>query len=160
MPRWFLSYHSPDESVAKALKGAIEHDDPESHVFFAPASMRAGVSWTAQLAREIAEADAFVLLIGKRLGPWQLLEYDEALDRWAGSKGSWPLIVVLMAGNTAPGLPFLRRLHWIITSDPASNADVARIFAAVRGAGEMPAQLWRYAAPYRGLAAMTEEDSD
>jgi formylglycine-generating enzyme required for sulfatase activity len=160
MPRWFLSYHSPDESVAKALRDAIEHKDPESRVFFAPASMRAGGSWTAQLAHEIAAADAFVLLIGKRLGPWQLLEYDEALDRWAGAKGSWPLIVVLIEGNTAPGLPFLRRLHWIITSDPTSDADLARIFAAVQGAGEMPGELWRYAAPYRGLAAMTEEDSD
>jgi formylglycine-generating enzyme required for sulfatase activity len=160
MPRWFLSYHSPDEEIANALRAAIERRDAGAHVFFAPASMRAGGSWTAQLANEIAAADAFILLIGNRIGPWQLLEYDEALDRWANARGSWPLIVALIEGNTAPGLPFLRRLHWIITPDPASDADVARLFAAVAGAGETPAELWRYATPYRGLTAMTEEDSD
>ena len=46
----------------------------------------------------------------------------------------FPLIVVLLEGQTAPGLPFLRQLHWIVTPDPASKKDVARIIDAASGA--------------------------
>ena len=128
--------------------------------YFSPANLRAGGSWTAQLAQEIAGANAFILLVGEHgVGDWQVLEYDEALDKRVKSPG-FPLIVVLLEGQTAPGLPFLRRLHWIITSDPASERDVARVFDAASGGGARPGELWRYASPYRGLAAMEERDSD
>ena len=40
MPRWFLSYHSPDQPLAERLKGAIERKDPASRVFFAPWHLR------------------------------------------------------------------------------------------------------------------------
>ncbi len=161
MPRWFLSYHSPDQSLAERLKGAIERKDPASSVFFAPSNLRAGGAWTAQLAQEIAAASAFILLIGEAgVGKWQVPEYDEALDRWVKSKPPFPLVVVLLEGQTAPGLPFLRQLHWIVTPDPASEKDIARIFDAASGIGGRPSELWRYASPYRGLEAMEEKDSD
>jgi hypothetical protein len=160
MRRWFLSYHSPDEALAERLKAAIERKDAASRVFFAPTHMRAGGSWSAQLAQEIADATAFILLIGERVGPWQVLEYDEALDKWAKSPSDFPLIVVLLEGQTAPGLPFLRRLHWIITPDPASEKDIARLCDAASGGGISPGELWRYTSPYRGLPAMEEKDSD
>ena len=67
---------------------------------------------------------------------------------------------MLLEGQTAPGLPFLRRLHWIITPDPSSEKDVARLFDAASGCGTRPGELWRYTSPYRGLAAMVEKDSD
>src|SRR6516225_4567931 len=102
MQRWFLSYHSPDQPLAERLKAAIERKDLSARVFFAPTHMRAGGSWTAQLAQEIAEANAFILLIGERVGPWQVLEYDEALDKWANTPSAFPLIVVLLEGQTAP----------------------------------------------------------
>jgi hypothetical protein len=89
-----------------------------------------------------------------------VLEYDEALDKWAKSPSAFPLIVILLEGQTAPGLPFLRRLHWIITPDPASEKDTARLFDAASGAGSSPGELWRYTSPYRGLEAMEEKDSD
>ena len=66
MSRWFLSYHSPDQALAERLKAAIERKDSASRVFFAPTHLRAGGSWSAQLAQEIAEATAFILLIGER----------------------------------------------------------------------------------------------
>ena len=66
MRRWFLSYHSPDQALAERLKAAIERKDSASRVFFAPTHMRAGGSWSAQLAQEIADATAFILLIGER----------------------------------------------------------------------------------------------
>jgi TIR domain len=65
MRRWFLSYHSPDQALAEGLKLAIERKDSTSRVFFAPTHLRAGGSWSAQLAQEIAEATAFVLLVAE-----------------------------------------------------------------------------------------------
>jgi hypothetical protein len=67
---------------------------------------------------------------------------------------------VLLEGQTAPGLPFLRRLHWIITPDPSSKKDLARLLDAASGNGTRPGELWRYTSPYRGLAAMEEKDGD
>jgi formylglycine-generating enzyme required for sulfatase activity len=160
MRRWFLSYHSPDQALAERLKAAIERKDSASSVFFAPLHIRAGGFWTAHLAQEIAEADAFILLVGERgLGNWQKLEYDEALDKRVKSP-DFALVFVLLEGQTAPGLPFLRRLHWIVTPDPTSEKDIARLFDAASGVGASPGELWRYTAPYRGLSAMEEKDSD
>jgi formylglycine-generating enzyme required for sulfatase activity len=161
MQRWFLSYHSLDQALAEGLKAAIERKDLASRVFFSPTHLRAGGSWSAQLAQEIAEAHAFVLLIGKAgIGKWQVPEYDEALEKWVNSDRKFPLIVVLIEGQTAPGLQFLRQLHWIVTPDPASENTVARIFDGAAGGGTNPGELWRYTSPYRGLEAMEEKDSD
>ena len=66
MPRWFLSYHTPDRTLAERLKGAIERKDAASSVILAPMDLRAGGTWTAQLAEQIAEATAFILLIGEQ----------------------------------------------------------------------------------------------
>src|SRR5215471_21310101 len=105
--RWFLSYHSPDYSLAERLKDAIERKHPICRVFFAPRNLRAGGSWSAQLAQEIAEATAFILLIGEAgIGKWQVPEYDEALDRWVKSERMFPLVVVLLEGQIAPGCHF------------------------------------------------------
>ncbi len=160
MRRWFLSYHSPDQALAQRLKATLERKDTGAHVFFAPSSLRAGGFWSRVLAEEIAQADAFILLVGEKgAGDWQVLEYDEALDKRV-KLPDFPVILVLLEGQTAPGLPFLRRLHWIITPDPSSEKDVARLLDAAAGTGMRLGELWRYTAPYRGLAAMEEKDSD
>ena len=160
MRRWFLSYHSADRALGERLKAALERKDPDSSVFFAPSSLRAGGSWSKALAEEIAQADAFILLVGEKgIGDWQVLEYDEALDKWVTSP-DFPVILVLLQGQTAPGLPFLRRLHWVITPDPSSEKDVAQLFDAASGSRTRSGNLWRYTSPYRGLAAMEEKDSD
>jgi TIR domain len=160
MSRWFLSYHSPDQALAERLKAALERKDTDAHVFFAPSSLRAGAFWSRTLAEEFAQADAFILLVGEKgVGNWQVLEYDEALDRRVKSP-VFPVILVLLEGQTAPGLPFLRQLHWIVTADPASEKDVARLLDATAGGSTRPGELWRYTSPYRGLAAMEEKDSD
>jgi formylglycine-generating enzyme required for sulfatase activity len=160
MRRWFLSYHSPDQALGERLKAALERKDTDSSVFFAPSSLRAGGFWSKALAEEIAQADAFILLVGERgIGDWQVLEYDEALDKRAKFP-DFPVILVLLQGQPAPGLPFLRRLHWVITPDPSSEKDVARLFDAASGSSTRSGDLWRYTSPYRGLAAMEEKDSD
>ena len=115
MQRWFLSYHSPDQALAERLKFALERKNAEARVFFAPSNLRAGGFWSKTLAEEIAQADVFILLVGEGgVGNWQVLEYDEALDKRV-KLPDFPVILVLLEGQTAPGLPFLRRLHWIIT---------------------------------------------
>ena len=160
MRRWFLSYHSPDQALAERLKAALERKDTEALVFFAPSSLRAGGFWSRALAEGIAQADAFILLVGEKgVGDWQELEYDEAIDKRVKFP-DFPVILVLLEGQTAPGLSFLRRLHWIITPDPSSEKDVARLLDAASGNGARPGELWRYTQPYRGLAAMAEKDSD
>src|SRR5262249_24888723 len=160
MRRWFLSYHSPDQALAERLKAALERKDTDAHVFFAPSSLRAGGFWSKALAEEIAQADAFILLVGEKgVGNWQVLEYDEALDKRVKSV-DFPVILVLLEEQTAPGLPFLRQLHWIVTPDPASEKDIAKLLDAASGSSTRPGELWRYTSPYRGLAAMEEKDSD
>jgi formylglycine-generating enzyme required for sulfatase activity len=160
--RWFLSFHAPDQKLAERLKHAIEHKDPTASVFFAPTRLRAGHYWSAQLAEAIDQSSGFILLVGEHgIGDWQILEYDEALDKRVKSP-EFPLLLVLLEGQTAPGLPFLRRFHWLVSPDPASDADIAQLFAAA--AKDLNTseslELWRYASPYRGLAAMEEKDSD
>jgi Novel STAND NTPase 1/TIR domain len=159
MRRWFLSYHSLDQALAERLKAALERKDTSAHVFV-PSSLRAAGFWSKALSEEIAQADAFILLVGEKgVGNWQLLEYDEALDRGVRSS-NFPIILVLLEGAIAPGLPFLRQLHWIVTADPASENDVARLIDAASGKpASRPDELWRYSSPYRGLAAMQETDS-
>ena len=106
----------------QSLEAALRRKDPEAHVYFAPKSVKAGTFWLPSLANEIAEATVFVLLVGEKgVGPWQVLEYNEALARRV-KEPAFPLVPVVLDGQPAPGLPFLRQLHWIVTADPAFAA--------------------------------------
>jgi hypothetical protein len=157
---WFLSYNSQDLQLMQGLEAALRRKDTDAYVYFAPKSVRAGGFWLPSLTEEIAEATAFVLLVGENsIGPWQMLEYYEALDKRVRSP-DFPVILVLLEGQAAPGLPFLRQLQWIITADPASEQTLARLIDAGSGERSRPRELWRFTAPYRGLAAMTEADSE
>jgi len=144
----------------QGLEAALKRKDPDASIFLAPKSLRVGGFWLPELAKEIAEANVFVLLVGPSgLGPWQVIEYYEALDRRVKQQ-SFPVILLLLDGQSAPGLPFLRQLHWITTPDPASEKSLAQLMHAASGSGATPGALWRHTAPYRGLAAMTEADTD
>src|SRR5215471_4557353 len=160
MRRWFLSYNSQDLALMQSLEAALRSKDADAKLFFAPKVLRAGGLWLPELARWIDEATAFVLLVGEKgIGPWQAMEYYEALDRRVKQQ-DFPVVLVLLDGQPAPGLPFLRQLHWVITADPASEKSLAQLMDAASGAGARAGELWRHTAPYRGLAAMTEADSD
>jgi formylglycine-generating enzyme required for sulfatase activity len=161
MRRWFLSYHSPDIALAQRLKAAIESKDKGAIVFFAPTNLRAGGRWAPALAEAISEATAFVLLAtDKGIGRWQEVEYDAAFDKHVNTP-DFPIVLMLLEGQAAPRLAFLKQLHWIVTPDPASEKDVACLIDALAsGSDAKPGQLWRYTSPYRGLSAMEEKDSD
>ena len=118
MRRWFLSFNSSDRALAEGLKASIERKDAGSRVFFDATSLRAGGYWQPALAKGIDEADAFVLLVGEKgLGPWQTLEFYEAHDKHVRSP-EFPVVLMLLDGQAAPGLLFLRQLHWIVSADP------------------------------------------
>jgi formylglycine-generating enzyme required for sulfatase activity len=160
MRRWFLSYNSQDSGLMQSLEQALRRKDPTARIFFAPKSLRAGGLWVPELARKIADATAFVLLVGEKdIGSWQAMEYYEALDRRV-KQHDFPLVLVLLEGQAAPGLPFLRQLHWVITANPSSEKSLAQIMDAAAGNGAPPGEIWRHTAPYRGLYAMTESDAD
>ncbi len=160
MQRWFLSYNSIDLPVVEQLNGLLSNQVPDTEIFFAPKTLRAGGYWLPKLAEAIADAQAFVLYVGENgLGPWQVIEYYEALDKRV-KQPDFPVVLVLLDGRPAPGLPFLRQLHWIVTADPASADTIGKLKDATSGGGARPGELWRYTAPYRGLASMTEADSD
>ena len=160
MRRWFLSYNSQDLALMQAFEAALRRKDADATFFFAPKSLRVGGFWLPELARGIAEATAFVLLVGEKgIGPWQAMEYYEALDRRV-KQHDFPVVLLLLDGQPAPGLPFLRQLHWVITADPTSEKSLALVMDAAAGGGTPPGELWRHTAPYRGLYAMTESDAD
>jgi formylglycine-generating enzyme required for sulfatase activity len=160
MRRWFLSYNSQDLALMEDLERALRRMDPEATVFFAPKSLRVGGFWLPELARGIAEATAFVLLVGEKgIGLWQAMEYYEALDRRV-KEPDFPVVLLLLDSQSAPGLPFLRQLHWVIAPDPTSEKSVAMVMDAAAGRGAPPGELWRHIAPYRGLSAMNESDVD
>jgi hypothetical protein len=69
-------------------------------------------------------------------------------------------MLLLLDGQPAPGLPFLRRLHWIVSQDLTSEKTIAQVLGGASGAQGLPSELWRHTAPYRGLSAMTEADAD
>src|SRR5215468_10731970 len=82
MRRWFLSYNAQDLALAQTLEAALRGADPESTIFFAPKSLRAGSYWLPKLADEIAAATVVILLVGERgIGRWQVDEYYEAARR-------------------------------------------------------------------------------
>jgi hypothetical protein len=62
------------------------------------------------------------------VGKWQAPEYYEALDRWAKAEPPFPLMVVLLDGQTAPGLPFLRQFpKFTMTAVLSCGRNILRI---------------------------------
>jgi WD40 repeat protein len=158
--RLFLSYHTSDQKVAECLTEGLAAHAPDLSVFFAPRVLRAGAFWIPALTEAIEEADAFLLLLGaKSPGPWQLLEYFEAIDRKA-KQPDFPVVPVLL-GDAAPRLPFLRQIHWLQFPDPTADEALERLLPALRGeALGRVAEPWRAVNPYRGLLALTDADVD
>ena len=148
MRRWFLSYHSSDLALAERLVAAIETHDRAAQIFLAEKDLRVGGYWQEALAREIAEAEIFVLLIGQGgIGPWQVTEYSEALDRSVKDR-AFPIVLVLIEGQTLRP-PFLP-----VQLDRAQSL-LWRISAPDGRRGASRSESWRHTSPYRGLAAMT-----
>jgi WD40 repeat protein len=158
--RIFLSFNSKDTAFAEAIRAGLSRIEPDIKIFFSPISLGAGF-WLPKLAEGIAEAEAFLLLIGpKGIGPWQEVEYFTAFDRHVADK-RFAVVPVMVSGAEAPGLSFLRTLNWVEAPAIAEDKVLHRLLAALKGetvASTTP--LWKLVNPYRGLEAMTEANAD
>jgi hypothetical protein len=156
--RIFISYQTLDGAIAKSIADGIKAQRPNAETFFAPETLSAGAYWLPRLAQEIKDSHAVLLLIGKRVGKWQELEYLEAV-RLARDTGK-PLIVPVVMGDYAPGLPFFDQYHRLFFREPASKEALVAILKALDGApGDGAPPLWAQFNPYRGLAAFTSADA-
>jgi hypothetical protein len=78
-----------------------------------------------------------------------------------GAGQAHAVVLVLFEGQAAPSLPFLRTLHWNVTTDPESEERIAHVIDAAGRDGARPSELWRrHTTPYSGLAVMTEADNE
>ena len=71
MLRVFLSYHTPDRTIALNLKRAIEDALPGADVFVDQTHLRYGHLWQPSLFDAIAKAQAVLILVSHRAGDWQ-----------------------------------------------------------------------------------------
>jgi hypothetical protein len=109
MLRVFLSYHTPDRTIALNLKRAIEDALPGADVFVDQTHLRYGHLWQPSLFDAIAKAQAVLILVSHRAGDWQKFEYYEALDRKV-KNDAFVLLPVIIADRTkgpAANLPGL-----------------------------------------------------
>jgi TIR domain len=131
--RVFLSYHTPDRTIALSLKRAIEDTLRGVDVFVDQTHLRHGHLWQPSLFDAIAKAEAFLILVSNRAGDWQKFEYYEALDRKVKNAAFvlLPVIIADRAKGPAANLPGLAQLHWIESTEPTAPNPLAKIVAAL-----------------------------
>ena len=157
--RIFISYHTPDLEKARAVEAGIIRRAPARACYLAPRSNLGGAYWLPRLADEIAQSDAVVFLAGARVGPWQEIEYYEALRLNREQTGRPRLVPVVITGQ-APGLPFFSQLHHIVAVDPASEDSLTAIERALADSPASDANpAWSRFQPYKGLPALHEADA-
>ena len=95
-----------------------------------------------------------LLFVGRDIGPWQEIEYYEALRR--SRKGGRPRIIPVLLEDEAPGLHFLSQLHRLTAKDVAAEELLSLIGAALDGVDQEgeAVPLWRETNPYLGLFSM------
>ena len=77
---------------------------PKRTSFSRPRACEQGAIGFRKIAKKIAEATAFVLLVGEEgARPRQVTEYYEALDRRV-KEANFPIVLVLLDGELAPGV--------------------------------------------------------
>ena len=156
--RIFLSYSTQDQLGADALRRALLERRPDLNIYFAPHRNDVGAYWISRLEQELEAADAVLLLLGERVGPWQELEYYDALRR--NRQYGRPTLAPVLLARSAPGLPFLDQFHQLSVARLGFRALVERVLAALDGTRPAPPEPgWRLHNPYRGLLAMEPQDA-
>jgi hypothetical protein len=157
--RIFISYNTPDRPTAEAVAAALTNAPYGADCFVVPRSVAAGAYWVPRLAQEIERSDAMVFLAGGKIGPWQELEYYEALR--LSRECNRPRLIPVVLAPKAPGLLFFPHLHQIFNPDPVAADGMAAIIGQALADGvvadEEPA--WQRFRPYKGLHALEEADA-
>jgi len=154
----FVSYHTPDYDEAERLHAALARRSPGLGLYFAPAQNTLGAYWLPRIGEELQASDAVLLVLGDKVGPWQELEYYEALRQCRRS--GRPLIVPVIVGTVAPGLQFLDLHHQLVAHSRPLEEVVEAVLQALEGVeitDEEPP--WRRYNPYKGLSALGTEDA-
>lgn len=147
--------------MAERLHTALLRRRPALQIFFDRMRLQAGDVWTRKLADGLSAADGIVLLLGRKLGTWQELEFQEAqrLQLLAG-RDRRPRIVSVVWAPDAPLPPFAALYQLVTTPEPDADETVDRILAAFdHGDPNEPTADWRRVNPYKGLAALTAADA-
>ncbi len=157
--RVFVSHSTGDHEKARSVEAALRARLPGHEWFLAPRNVGGGAWWVPKLATEIADSDAVLFLAGQRIGPWQQLEYYEAL-RLSREHAGRPRLIPVVIADQAPGLPFFAQLHHIFATDPTERETLSAIERALDDT--LPADAtpaWRRFQPYKGLPALEEADA-
>jgi tetratricopeptide (TPR) repeat protein len=157
--RVFVSHSTGDHEKAGAVEAALRARLPGHEWFIAPRNVGGGAWWVPKLAAEIADSDAVLFLAGQKVGPWQQLEYYEAL-RLSRERAGRPRLIPVVIAEQAPGLPFFAQLHHIFAADPTERETLGAIERALEDT--LPADAtppWRRFQPYKGLPALEEADA-
>ena len=155
----FISYHTPDQDKARALEAALRARRPGLACYLAPRAIVGGAYWVSSIAEALAGADAVLFLAGRTIGPWQELEYYEAL-RLTRERAGRPRVVPVVTADQAPGLPFFAQLHQIFAANPTAPVTLEAIERALDDSlppDKSPA--WPRFQPYKGLPALEEADA-
>ena len=168
----FLSFSSKNRDEARALKQAIEKARPDLDVFLDETHLKHGYFWQPTLFKEIDQRDAFILLVGHHIGPWQRQEYYHAFNRKAVEHNDaenegveekfilLPIITIERQKAFQINLPGLPQLNWQEHNNPSSEDSVQQILKALDGETIEQVDRWKIFNPYRGLRALREQDSD
>jgi hypothetical protein len=154
----FISHNNADKEAAKRVVEALYQPVGRFSCYFAPRSNIGGAHWLPLLGKELERADVVLPLVGQRVGPWQELEYYEAL-RLEDTRQR-PRIVPILLGEDSPGLPFLWQFHAPRAPQLSFNGLVADVVQAVEDSVPASERIpaWRETNPYRGLDAMDTTD--
>ncbi len=104
--RVFVSHNTADREKAQAVEAALSARLLPGHEWYlAPRNVAGGAWWVQELAAELARSDAVLFLAGQKIGPWQEIEYNEALIL-AQKQAGRPRLIPVVIAERAPGLPF------------------------------------------------------
>ena len=158
----FVSYSRVDGRHAAEIDSVLR--DKGLKTFFDRRNLAPGLPWVRELEHAIGAAKAAIVLIGPRgLGNTQQYERELAIVRQTHDPG-FPIVPVILPGNTAdPPFDFLRVLTWIDFSHASRLSDapdvIEQLLAAIQGGKTLAEGAREAICPYRGLDAFREEDS-
>jgi hypothetical protein len=128
-----ISFNVDDVHLAEALRASLFMLEPERQFILSPASYGA-VLFRENIAAGVAEADAFLLLIGPQgISPWQDIEFGIALERNKQDR-HFPLVTVLAAHSQVPPSLIPLHLNWLTLPVMTDRAMLRRLLSEIQNA--------------------------
>ncbi|SHI08033.1 TIR domain-containing protein [Bradyrhizobium erythrophlei] len=158
--RIFVSFASKDRECVRRFVAGLCARKPDASLFFDERDLHGGVYWIPKLGQELRKADVVILILGSRIGPWQELEYYEALQLSRQTEGRPRIIPIIITDSPAPGLAFLSTIQHIFAVDLTSRNAIDAVDRALSDVRhETTLEPWKQFQPYKGLPALTSTDA-